>query len=148
MKILKSLTVLTPILLLLCSVAHAQQTGGSAPGLLPGSVYGDIVIKEVSGNHIGNFSCSNLTVYVSKLSENGWKRKATATGNFSARRCSFRVANVPAGETFIASVKAEFPNGCDEKKFETTTSFPMRLKGREQLRYGFAVMRIRCVLVK
>ena len=148
MGILKTLTVIAPILLLLCGVAHAQQSGGPAPGLLPGAVYGDIVIKEVSGNHLGNFSCSNLTVYVSKLGENGWQRKATATGNFSTRRCSFRISNVPARESFVASVKAEFPNGCDEKKFETTTSFPMQLKGREQLRYGFTVMRIRCVLVK
>jgi len=43
---------------------------------------------------------------------------------------------------------AQFPNGCDQKNFETNTSFPMKLKGREQMQYNFEVTRIRCVLVK
>ena len=106
------------------------------------------VLKEVSGNHLGNFSCTNLTVQVSKLGENGWQKKAVATGSFAGRRCSFRISNVTAGESFVAVLIAQFPNGCDEKKFETTTSFPMELKSREQLRYDFSVARIRCVLVK
>ena len=131
-------------------IAVAQQVGKQErPALLrPGAVQGEIMIKEVSGNHLGNFSCGNLTVNVTKLGENQWKRKATATGSFAGRRCSFRVTNVPAGESFVATLTAQFPNSCDEKKFETTTSFPMELKNREQLRYDFTVAKIRCVLVK
>ena len=133
----------------LSGIAVARQAGSPMRQLMPGTVHGDISINEVSGNHLGNFSCGNLTVYISKLcNEDGWKRKTTATGNFPARRCSFRVTDVPAGQSFVASLTAQFPNACDEKKFETTTSFPMKLKGNEQLKYSFLVSRIRCVLVK
>ena len=135
---------------LLFSYPIAAQTAGPdnrPTNIRPGAVVGEIHIKEVSGNNLGNFSCGNLTVSASKLS-GGWKRTATATGNFAGRRCSFHVANVPAGEPFVAVLTADFPNGCDEKKFETTTSFPMTVKGREQLKYSFSVSRIRCVLVK
>ena len=135
------------LVLLLAGIAAGQQLGRQLP-LRPGSVFGEIMIKEVSGNHIGNFSCSNLTVHASKLGSDGWQRKATATGSFAGRRCSFRILNVPAGQSFVAVLTAQFPNGCDEKKFDTTTSFPMELKSREQLRYDFSVARIRCVLVK
>jgi hypothetical protein len=135
--------------LFLCGLGVAQQArkNDSPTSLRPGVVYGEIMIKEVSGNHLGNFSCSNITVNVSRLGD-GWKRTATATGSFAGRRCSYRVTNIPAGETFVATLTADFPNGCDQKNFDTTTSFPMELKSREQLRYGFAVSRIRCVLVK
>ena len=129
------------------AAAVAAQQLGRQQILRSGSVYGEIMIKEVSGNNIGNFSCANLTVNANKL-QGGWNRKATATGSFAGRRCSFRISNVPAGEVFVAVLTAEFPNGCDEKKFETTTSFPMELKSREQLKYNFSVARIRCVLVK
>ena len=133
--------------LFLVGIATAQQIGRQQP-LRSGSVYGEIMIKEVSGNHLGNFSCSNLTVQISKLSSSGWQRKSTASGSFAGRRCSFRVTNVPAGESFVAVLNGHFPNACDQKKFETTTSFPMELKSREQLRYDFTVASIRCVLVK
>ena len=129
------------------SFAISQQVARQLP-LRPGAVYGEIVINEVSGNHLGNFTCSNLTASVSQLNGASWKRTATATGSFAGRRCSFRISNVPAGEPFVAVLSAQFPNGCDEKKFETTTSFPMELKSREQLKYAFSVARIRCVLVK
>jgi hypothetical protein len=146
---LKTSLIVLFLVMLSSAVTYAQQAGDrTTPVPLPGAVHGDIVIKEVSGNNIGNFACGNLTVYVSKLGGSGWQRHGTATGNFGSRRCSFKVSNVPAGEPFVAVLKAEFPHGCDEKKFETTTSFPMKLKGREQMRYNFAVARIRCVLVK
>ena len=132
--------------LTMVTAAGAQQLGRQVP-LRSGVVYGEIYIKEVSGNHVGNFTCANLTVSVSKLS-GGWQRKAAAMGSFAGRRCSYRVINVPAGEQFVAVLNAQFPNACDEKKFETTQSFPMELKSREQLRYAFDVTRIRCVLVK
>ena len=143
------ISIIFSFVLCLAGATAAQQIGRQdrAPALLPGAVYGEILIKEVSGNNVGNFPCANLTVYVSKL-EGGWQRSAKAIGNFSARRCSFRIPNVPAGEAFVAVLKAQFPNACDEQKFETTTSFPMKLKGREQLKYDFSVSRIRCVLVK
>ena len=146
MKIASSLA----FVLLISGIVAAQPGRREGPGVVlrQGAVYGEIHIKEVSGNHLGNFSCSNLTVYISKLGTGGWQRKATATGSFAGRRCNYRVLNVPAGEPFVASLTAEFPNACDEKKFETTTSFPMELKSREQLRYSFTVSRIRCVLVK
>ena len=138
------------IVAVLAGITGAQQVSKQErPTLLrQGTVHGEIMIKEVSGNHLGNFSCGNLTVNVTKLSNDGWQRKAIATGSFAGRRCSFRVANVPAGESFVATLTAQFPNACDEKRFETTTSFPMELKSREQLRYDFTVAKIRCVLIK
>lgn len=140
------ITATIVFVLAVAAMASAQGLGRQQP-LRSGSVYGEIMIKEVSGNHLGNFSCGNMTAHVSKIG-GGWQRKATATGQFAGRRCSFRIANVPAGEQFVAVLTAQFPNGCDQKTFETTTSFPMELKSREQLRYNFSVSRIRCVLVK
>ena len=141
------ITILIVLMLFLCGIAIGQQLGRQPQVLRPGTVSGEILIKEVSGNHIGNFSCSNLTATVSKLG-GGWQRKATATGSFAGRRCSFRITNVPAAEQFVAVLTADFPNGCDQKNFETTTSFPMEIKSREQLKYNFIVSKIRCVLVK
>ena len=133
----------------LCTSVRAQQVGKDNRTITqqPGAVNGEIAIKEVSGNNVGNFSCANLTIRAAKL-EGGWHRTAKSTGNFSLKRCSFHISNVPAGETFVVALNAQFPNSCDEKKFETTTSFPMKLKPREQLKYDFIVSRIRCVLAK
>jgi hypothetical protein len=72
-----------------------------------------------------------------------------ATGNFSSRRCSFSIKGIPAGQSFTLSLPApEFPKACDEKKFETHTSFPMTVKTGQNLTYDFSVNRIRCVLLK
>lgn len=139
--------LITAVFVLTAATACAAQRVGRQAPLRTGVVYGEIHIKEVSGNHVGSFTCAKLTVNISKLS-GGWQRKATATGSFAGRRCSYRVLNVPAGEPFVAGLDAQFPNSCDEKKFEATQSFPMELKSREQLRYVFDVARIRCVLVK
>ncbi|HKP68395.1 MAG TPA: hypothetical protein VJV05_03860 [Pyrinomonadaceae bacterium] len=143
MKVLRVIV----LMMLASGIAMAQQAGGRTPTALPGVVYGAISIEEVSGNNLGNFGCSNMTVSVSKLN-GGWKRTVTAIGDFGARRCSYRITNVRAGEQFVATLSAQFPKGCDEKKFETSTSFPMALKGGEQMKYNFGVTRVRCVLVK
>jgi hypothetical protein len=112
----------------------------------PGTVSGDIVINQVIGNGLGKFTCSNLVVSAGKLA-GGWQRKARAGGDFSKRRCVFVLPQVPAGEPFVAVLNAQMPS-CDQKTFETTTSFPMTLKPAEAMKYNFSVTKISCVLIK
>jgi hypothetical protein len=112
----------------------------------PGSVSGEIVIKESSGNGLTKFTCANLVVGTSKLG-GGWQRTSRAIGEFSKRRCIFVVPSVPAGESFVAVLSAQMPS-CDQKSFETTTSFPMTLKSGEALKYNFEITKISCQLLK
>ena len=113
---------------------------------MPGSISGEIVIKESSGNGLTKFTCSNLEVGAGKLG-GGWQRKARAIGDFSKHRCTFIVPSVPAGDSFVAVLSAQMP-ACDQKSFETTTSFPMTLKSGEGLKYNFEISKISCQLLK
>ncbi len=134
--------------LILGTIAGAQEIMKDNRTVMkkPGSVSGEIVMKEVSGNGLASFKCGNLVVSANKLG-GGWQRKARAYGDFSKRQCRFVLPAVPAGESFVAVLKAQMPS-CDQKSFETTTSFPMTLKGGEALKYNFAVSKISCVLLK
>src|SRR5688572_20294556 len=78
----------------------------------PGSVSGEIVIKDSSGNGLTKFTCSNLVVGASKLG-GGWHRKARAIGEFTKHRCMFMVPSVPAGDSFVAVLGAQMPS-CDQ----------------------------------
>jgi hypothetical protein len=140
------LTIIFVVVLTLAGAAQEISKNNRTPTRLPGSVSGEIVIKEVSGNGLAQFACSNLIVSANKLG-GGWERTARAYGEFSKRRCRFVIAEVPAGDSFVAVLNAQMPS-CDQKTFETTTSFPMKLKGSEFLKYNFSVTKIRCVIVK
>ncbi|CAN5611099.1 hypothetical protein BH20ACI4_BH20ACI4_05990 [soil metagenome] len=119
---------------------------------MPGKLKGEIIIKEAGGNNLGNFSCANLVVSANRIDAKrplDWKRQGAATGDFSKRRCSFLISDIPAIGTFVAVISANFPKGCDLKTFDATTSFPMQLKkGGEVLKYDFTVTKIRCEIVK
>lgn len=112
----------------------------------PGMVSGEIVINEVVGNGLSKFKCSNLIASAGKLG-GGWQRKSRASGDFTNRRCTFILPAIPAGEQFVAVLNAQMPS-CDQKTFNTTTSFPMKLKPGEAVRYNFSVTKISCVLLK
>ena len=142
MKILLSLMVL----LVVAGAAGAQELNKRNFTKQPGTVSGEIVINDVVGNGLGKFTCSNLVVSASKLG-GGWQRKARALGDFSKRRCFFVVPSIPAGEQFVAVLNAQMPS-CDQKSFETTTSFPMALKPGEAMKYNFSITKISCVLLK
>ncbi len=136
------------------SLVSAQATQSERGPLkkMPGVVKGEILIKEIGGNNLGKFGCSNIVVGINRIDAKrpyDWKRGGTATGDISTKQCSFSVPNVPAYGTFVAVISAKFPNGCDQKIFNATTSFPMQLKkGGEVLVYNFAVSKISCVMVK
>ncbi len=116
---------------------------------LPGVVKGTIYIKNVSGNNLGNFRCSNLVAIIYPLANPPkWRRSRKGTGDFSKRECSFSITDVPAGESFTVSLKAEFPDSCDQKIFDTHVSFPMKIKPQETLTYHFTVTKISCSVVK
>jgi len=114
--------------------------------LQPGTLSGEIVIQNAIGSGLSKFTCGNLIVSASKLG-GGWQRKSRASGDFTRRRCVFALPPIPAGESFVAAVNAQMPS-CDQKSFETTTSFPMKLKPGEALKYNFTVTKISCVLLK
>ncbi|HUR96677.1 MAG TPA: hypothetical protein VMZ26_01290 [Pyrinomonadaceae bacterium] len=133
-------------LLLLSTFAGAQELGKRNFIKPPGSVSGEIFINNLAGNGLDAFTCSNLVVSVGKLG-GGWQRKTRATGNFSQRHCMFVVPSVPAGESFVAVLNARMPS-CDQKSFETTTSFAMTLKPGEAMEYNFSVSKISCQNVK
>ena len=141
-----ALSIIFVVLLTAAAAAQEVTKNNRTPVRLSGSVSGEIVIKDASGNALAQFGCSNLIVSTSKLG-GGWERKARAYGDFSKQRCRFVVPAVPAGDAFVAVLNAQMPS-CDQKTFETTTSFPMKLKGGEYLKYNFSVTRIRCVVVK
>ncbi len=145
---MKTLSIVL-LALMLCGGAAAQAVKGSDAklGLLPGTVYGEIVIKEKSGTGMAGFACSNLSVSLGAVG-GAWQRRVSASGNFSTLRCSYKVTNVPAGKQFVAVLRAGFPKGCDNETFDTTTSFQMKLKGAEKLLYDFSVSKIGCVLLK
>ncbi len=134
---------------MLCGATSAQAVKDSDAklGLVPGTVYGAIVIKEKSGTGMAGFACSNLHVYVNAVG-GAWTRRVRASGDFATLRCSYKVYGVPAGKQFVAVLRAGFPKGCDQETFDTTTSFQMKLKGAEKLRYDFTVSKIGCVHLK
>jgi hypothetical protein len=139
------LTFLGSFIFMLTADAAAQESRGNRKiTKLPGAVSGEIAIKEASG--MGTFKCSNLIVKANKLG-GGWARSSRAYGDFSKRECRFVLPSVPAGESFVAVLTAQMPS-CDQKSFNTTTSFPMTLKSGEALKYNFEVMKISCVLLK
>jgi hypothetical protein len=111
-----------------------------------GTVSGEIVIKEAVGSGLTKFKCSNLIARAGKLG-GGWNVSSRARGDFTKRRCTFTLPPMPAGIQFLAFLDAEMP-GCDQKTFDTTTSFPMELKPGEAMKYNFSVIKISCVLLK
>jgi len=114
-----------------------------------GVVNGTIYVQNVSGNNLGNFRCSNLVAIIYPLgNQPKWRRSRKGTGDFSKRKCSFSISDVPAGENFTISLKAEYPNSCDQKTFDTHVSFPMEIKPQETLTYHFTVTKISCSVVK
>jgi hypothetical protein len=55
----------------------------------PGTVSGEIVIKEVAGSGLAKFTCGNLIVSASRLG-GGWLRKSRASGVLrNAGACSY-----------------------------------------------------------
>lgn len=145
---MKTLSIVLAIFLFCgAAVAQAVKDGDAKLGLVPGTVYGEIVIKEKSGTGMAGYACSNLSVSLGAVG-GAWQRRVSASGNFSTLRCSFKVTNVPAGKPFVAVLRAGFPKGCDQETFDTTTSFQMKLKGGEKLRYDFSVSKIGCISVK
>lgn len=139
------------VVLILCAGAAAQQIERKKGkiGLLTGTVKGTVVIKQMSGNNLGNFGCSNLRVTVSSLNvKEKWSRSRTTGGNIRTLRCSFQVTGVPSEDQFIVSVAANFPKGCDLKVFKVEGSFPTKIKGGETLTYDPVVTQIKCEIVK
>jgi hypothetical protein len=134
-------------LLLLSTVAGAQELNKRNFTKLPGAINGEIVINNVVGGGLSKFKCSNLVASASKLGGGGWKRSARASGDFTTRRCHFVVPSIPAGEQFVAVLNAQMPS-CDQKSFDVTTSFPMELKPGEGMKYNFSVTKISCVMLK
>ncbi len=116
-----------------------------------GTVKGTIIIKNVSGNNLGNFGCDDISVTLSDLTapqDKRWQLKTTATGDFSTRKCAYKIARVPADNSFSAAVSPQFPGGCDQKSFQTSASFPMKVSPYQTLTYDFTVTKISCTLVK
>lgn len=151
-KSILGLFVLILFLLGFSAVKTSAQEVGKQRGKmvkLPGVVKGTIYIKNVSGNNLGNFRCSNLVAIIYPLSAPPkWRRSRKGTGDFSKRKCSFSISDVPAGESFTVSLKAEFPDSCDQKTFDTHVSFPMEIKPQETLTYHFTVTKISCTVLK
>src|SRR5215203_1447661 len=142
---MKTLSIIV-LVFAIAGAAAAQRKSKGKP-LNSASVYGEIVIKEATGNNLSGFTCGHLIVEIRKLG-GGWEHSSGGVGNFSSRRCSFKVTDIPPDQTFVAVLKTYVLMGCDQKSFETTTSFPMKLKTKEELRYNFAVSKISCVKLK
>ena len=133
-------------LLTLTAAGAAQELSKRNFTKQPGAVSGEIVIKEAVGSGLSKFKCSNLTASAGKLG-GGWQVMRRASGDFTKRRCTFVLAPIPAGEQFVAVLTAQMPS-CDQKTFDTTTSFPMEVKPGEAMKYNFSVTKISCVLIK
>ena len=162
--LLISLTFIGFISLLAASqMGSARATGGATSGTPAptpqaeqdnrkytgyGTVSGAINIMEVAGNNLGNFTCGRIKVRL-KGQAGGWEKTVSATGNFSSRKCYYSITNVPSGKYFSLFIPTpEFPNACDEKRFEADASFPMLVKTGEKLTFNFKVTRVVCRLVK
>ena len=128
------------------SAVAAQELNKRTFTKQPGMVSGEIVIKEAVGSGLTKFKCGNLIASAGKLG-GGWQLKSRASGDFTKRRCTFILPPIPAGEQFVAVLKAQMPS-CDQQTFEATTSFPMQLKPGEAMKYNFSVTKISCVLLK
>jgi len=133
-------------LLLLSTLAGAQELNKRILVKQPGTVSGEIVFKEVVGTGLAKFKCSNVVARAAKLG-GGWMLTTQASGDFSKRKCTFNLPSIPAGEQFVATLNARMP-ACDQKTFDATTSFPMELKPGEAMKYNFSVTKISCVLLK
>lgn len=144
MKQITFLILLLPLLILAFG-----QNAVAQPGF--GTMKGTIFIKSVSGNNLGKFTCANLTVTVSDLespAEKRWKKTVAATGDFSTRKCAYKVLRVPQNNSFTASVTADFQGGCDQKSFEANALFPTKIKSYKPLVFDFTVTKISCSIVK
>lgn len=139
------------LILMLCGIAAAQETAPKDEKMkrLNGTVKGTIVIKEISGNNLGNFNCSNLRVTVSEIGGNEkWARSRTAGGNIRTQKCSYLIPNVPSEDQFIVGIAAQFPKGCDLKIFKVENSLPTKIKGGETFTYHLVITQIKCEIVK
>ncbi len=134
--------------LMLCGATAAQAVKGSDAkmGLVPGTVYGEIVIKEKSGTGMAGFACLNLHVYVSAV-RGAWKRRVRASGD-SPPTVFVQGDERAVGHAVRRSAQSRLSKVCDQGTSDTTTSFQMKLKGAEKLRYDFTVSKIGCVLLK
>ena len=115
-----------------------------------GTVKGTIYIKNVSGNNLGDFGCRNLIVHINPLGGNPpkWRLSRIGTGDFSTRKCSYSIQNVPSAESFGISLRADFPNACDQKVFKADAGFPTKIKTGETLTHNLGVSQISCTLAK
>ena len=116
-----------------------------------GTVRGNIAIKKMSGNNLGNFGCSNLTVTVASFNKKrpySWQVADTAKGVIKDGRCSYSINDVPMNGSFTVSLSANFPKTCDLKIFKPDSSFPMKRTSRGPFEYNPAVHEIACTIVK
>jgi hypothetical protein len=130
--------------------SFAQATENERKIKLVGTVRGTIHIKSVHGNNLADFGCKNLVVSILPLGENPprWRLSRIGTGDFSTRKCSYSIQNVPSGVSFGISLKAEFPKGCDQKVFKPDATFPTKIKTAETLTYDLGVSELACTVAK
>lgn len=130
------------------SLVQAVENGRKIKAV--GTVKGTIYIKNVSGNNLGDFGCRNLIVHINPLGGNPpkWRLSRIGTGDFSTRKCSYSIQNVPSAESFGISLRADFPNACDQKVFKADAGFPTKIKTGETLTYNLGVSQISCTLAK
>ena len=113
-----------------------------------GSVRGQITIKQVSGNNLGDFGCSNISVSASGLGKGAWSRSVGSHGKFSDRVCEYSLPRVPANVPFTVTLAGNFPRGCDLKVFKSDSSFPMTVKSRGSITFNPTIQQITCTIVK
>lgn len=115
-----------------------------------GTVKGTVHIKNVYGNNLGDFGCKNLIVHINPLGHNPpkWRRSRIGSGNFATRKCTYVIENVPSGESFGISIKADFPKPCDQRVFKPDASFPTTIKTGQTLIYNLGVSELSCAVVK
>jgi len=117
-----------------------------------GTLSGTITIKELSGNNLGGFGCSNINVHLASLIRTGppytWSMKAPASGDVRSGRCRYSIPNVRSGSDFTVGLTASFPRSCDLKVFKADSSFPLKLSPKRVLVYSPAVQQVTCTIVK
>ena len=144
------------LILTFCAFGAAQETKKDDRKIkkLPGKIKGEIVIKDATGNNLGEFKCANLRVFASRMqrdpyTKQKWMRESLAAGNFSARRCSFLITDVPV-DSGVFSIFAQLESApCEQKSMKANASFPMEMKkGGETLTYNITVYVLRCFVIK
>ena len=120
--------------------------------LAVGTLSGTITIKELSGNNLGGFGCSNISVHLASLIRTGspytWSMKMPASGDVRSGKCRYSFSNVRAGSDFTVGLTANFPRSCDLKVFKSDSSFPLELSGKTGLVYSPTVQQVTCTLLK